>query len=185
MHYSDGRYQLPGQRLVTFIPLIRLTGCVTSFNDFYSRQRHGFFAYLMRCSGDYHLACDIMQESFARLLQRYSAENFTPQLLYTIGRNLVRDAQRQRNRDTGAPLAQEASGADPEHRLMVRAEYRRVLAAMQRLEADERDLLALVVSSDLCYREVAEITGLSEANVKVKIHRARKKLRTYLQAENP
>ncbi len=158
---------------------------MTTFNDFYHRQRQRFFAYLMRCSGDYHLACDIMQESFARLLQSYGAEKSTPQLLFTIGRNLVRDALRQRNRDKGTPLAPQASNANPEHHLMVRAEYRRVLDAMQRLEADERDLLALVVSSDLGYREVAEITGLSEANVKVKIHRARKKLRTYLQAEGP
>ncbi|MRR36949.1 RNA polymerase subunit sigma-24, partial [bacterium] len=36
--------------------------------------------------------------------------------------------------------------------------------------------------SDMAYRELARITGTSEANVKVKIHRARKKLRAYLKA---
>ena len=56
---------------------------------------------------------------------------------------------------------------------------------MRRLEDDERDLLSLVVSSELSYREIGEIAGLSEANVKVKIHRARKKLRTFLGAELP
>ena len=66
---------------------------------------------------------------------------------------------------------------------MVRDAYRQVLAAMRHLEDDERDLLSLVVSSELSYRELAEIMGFSEANVKVKIHRARKKLRTYLGAE--
>ena len=55
---------------------------------------------------------------------------------------------------------------------MVRDEYRRVLAAMRYLEDDERDLLSLVVSSEMPYRELAQITGTSEANVKVKIHRA-------------
>ena len=44
-------------------------------------------------------------------------------------------------------------------------------------------LLSLVVSSEMSYRELAKIAGISEANVKVKIHRARKKLRAFLKAE--
>jgi RNA polymerase sigma-70 factor (ECF subfamily) len=66
---------------------------------------------------------------------------------------------------------------------MVRDEYRRVLAAMKHLEEDERDLISLVVSSGLSYHEVAEVTGISEANVKVKIHRTRKKLRNLMGTE--
>jgi RNA polymerase sigma-70 factor (ECF subfamily) len=65
---------------------------------------------------------------------------------------------------------------------MVREEYRQVLAAMQTLEADERDILALAVSSQMSYREISTITGISEANVKVKVHRARTKLRQIIQA---
>jgi RNA polymerase sigma-70 factor (ECF subfamily) len=53
---------------------------------------------------------------------------------------------------------------------------------MQTLEADQRDILALTVSSQLSYREISSITGISEANVKVKIHRARAKLRQIIQA---
>jgi RNA polymerase sigma-70 factor (ECF subfamily) len=65
---------------------------------------------------------------------------------------------------------------------MVREEYRQVLAAMQTLEADERDILALAVSSQMSYREISAVTGISEANVKVKVHRARTKLRQIIQA---
>ena len=60
---------------------------------------------------------------------------------------------------------------------MVREDYRRVLAAMQELAPEERDALSLVVSSDLSYREIARISGTSEGNVKVRVHRARVKLR--------
>ena len=59
---------------------------------------------------------------------------------------------------------------------MVREQYRQVLSAMQTLDADERDILALAVSSELSYREISTIAGISEANVKVKVHRARAKL---------
>lgn len=154
---------------------------MNTFKDFYSRQRQKFFSYLVRRSGDYHLACDIMQESFTRLYEKYSAESFTPQLLYTIGRNLVYDALRRQRRNPTLPEEKDQPAIDPNHDLMVRDEYRRVMAAMRRLEDDERDLLALVVSSELSYRELAAITGISEANVKVKIHRTRKKLRNILE----
>ncbi len=158
---------------------------MNTFKDFYNRQRRKFFAYLIRRAGDYHLACDIMQESFTRLYEKYTVERFTPQLLYTIGRNLVLDALRKRKYNPSEIEDVEDPVDGQEHYLMVRDEYRQVLAAMRHLEDDERDLLSLVASSELSYRELAEITGLSEANVKVKIHRARKKLRTYLGAERP
>ncbi len=156
---------------------------MNTLKDFYNRQRQKFFAYLIRRSGDYHLACDIMQESFTRLYEKYTPESYTPQLLYTIGRNLVLDALRKRKNDPSGTDDVERPVGGQEHYLLVRDEYRQVLAAMRHLEDDERDLLSLVVSSELSYRELAEIIGLSEANVKVKIHRARKKLRTYLGAE--
>jgi RNA polymerase sigma-70 factor (ECF subfamily) len=154
---------------------------VNTFRDFYSRQRRKFFSYLLRRSGDYQLACDVMQESFARLYEKYAAENLSPQLLYTIGRNLVHDALRRRKRNPVLLEEKNQPTVDPNHELMVREEYRRVMAAMQRLEEDERDLLALVVSSEHSYREISEMTGISEANVKVKIHRARTKLKNFLE----
>ena len=129
------------------------------------------------------MACDIMQESFIRIYEKYTAENFTPQLLYTIGRNLALDSIRKRKNYPSSLEDNDQPVDSQEHYLMVRDEYRRVLVAMKHLEEDERDLLSLVVSSELPYRELALITGTSEANVKVKIHRARKKLRAYLKAE--
>jgi RNA polymerase sigma-70 factor (ECF subfamily) len=156
---------------------------VNTFKDFYSRQRQKFFSYLVRRSGNYDLACEIMQESFTRLIEKYSPEHFTPKLLFTIGRNLIYDSLRRKKDNSSLSDAKEHSAGDPNHALMVRDEYRRVLAAMKHLEEDERDLISLIVSSDLSYREVADVTGISAANVKVKIHRARKKLRILMGTE--
>jgi RNA polymerase sigma-70 factor (ECF subfamily) len=155
---------------------------VNTFKDFYNRHRRNFLAYLIRRSGDYLLACDIMHESFIRIYEKYTAENFTPQLLYTIGRNLALDSMRRRKKNPSSIEFDDQPVDSQEHYLMVRDEYRRVLVAMRHLEDDERDLLSLVVSSEMLYRELAQLTGISEANVKVKIHRARKKLRAYLKA---
>ena len=64
---------------------------------------------------------------------------------------------------------------------MIKQEYRQVLGAMQRLTQDERDILALAISDGLSYRDVASIVGISVENVKVRVHRARHKLKKILQ----
>ena len=47
---------------------------------------------------------------------------------------------------------------------------------MQQLQEDERAILLFFYFKELSLKEIIEITSMSEANVKVKLHRARKKL---------
>ena len=164
------------------MPALRYINSVRKFRAFYNQHKDMFFAYLMRSTGDYYLAGDIMQESFTRCLERYGKDSQNTALLYTIGRNLIYDNARKQKRNTQLQPDENSLVDDHEHYLMVREEYRQVLAAMQTLEADERDILALAVSSQMSYREISSIAGISEANVKVKVHRARTKLRKIIQA---
>ncbi|MEJ2165164.1 MAG: sigma-70 family RNA polymerase sigma factor [Desulfobacterales bacterium] len=151
-----------------------------NFRAFYEKHRDRLFAYLMRSTGDYHLSGDILQESFTRYLEKYGEQGQTPALLYAIARNAVVDGHRRQGRDSQLFDEPEHSQPNPEAHLMVREDYRRVLAAMQKLEPEEREALSLVVSSDLSYREIARITGTSEGNIKVRVHRARVKLKKML-----
>ena len=43
------------------------------YEVFYKNSKDGLFAYLLRMTGDYHLACDLVQESFVRYLRRYNS----------------------------------------------------------------------------------------------------------------
>ena len=150
---------------------------MTNFRAFYKKHRERLFAYLMRSTGDYYLSGDILQESFTRYLEKYGEEGQNPSLLYAIARNAVVDGHRRQGRETSLSDAQDHSRHNPETHMMINEDYRRVLAAMQVLEREERDILSLVVSSGLPYREIARIAGTSEANVKVRVHRARVKLK--------
>jgi RNA polymerase sigma-70 factor (ECF subfamily) len=154
---------------------------VANFRAFYQKHRERLFAYLMRRTGDYYLSGDILQESFTRYLEKYGDAGPNPALLYAIARNAVVDGHRKQGRDTRLFDEPEHSQHTPETHAMVREEYRRVLAAMQELAPEERDVLSLVVSSDLSYREIARITGTSEGSVKVRVHRARVKLRKMMK----
>lgn len=139
------------------------------------------FGYLMRLTGNYQLASDIMQESFARYLEHYDLQTQNVSLLFTIARNLVWDNTRKKTNNKEIENDIEDVTFNPEEQLLVRESYRNVLSAMQKLKKDQRDLLALTVSSDLSYREIANILGISETNVKVKVHRARILLKELLQ----
>jgi RNA polymerase sigma-70 factor (ECF subfamily) len=149
---------------------------------FYESHKDKIFAYLMRMTGDYHLSSDFMQESFARYFEHYGQED-TPSLLYTIARNAFFDHIRREKRSSSVENHQEECSVDHERVLMAREEYRRVLVALQKLDEDERDILSLAIGGDLSYREIAAISGISEANVKVKVHRSRLKLRKMLEED--
>ena len=151
------------------------------FREFYEKHKNRLFNYLMRMSGDYELARDLMQESFTRYLEHYRGKPQSVSLLYTIARNALLDNLRRRERTITFNEEEENQGSrDQEQIFLVRDEYRRVLSAMGQLEDAERDTLALVISTSLSYKEIASITGMSEANVKVKVHRARIKLKEIL-----
>lgn len=152
-----------------------------TFRSFFRTQRKKLFGYLMRLTGNYQLASDIMQESFARYLEHYGPQTQNVSLLFTIARNLVWDNTRKKTSDKEIENDIEDVTFNPEEQLLVRESYRNVLSAMQKLKKSQRDLLALTVSSDLSYREIANILGISEANVKVKVHRARILLKELLQ----
>ncbi len=135
----------------------------------------------MRLTGDYQLSSDIMQESFTRYMENYSPKTQNVSLLFTIARNAVWDNSRKKALNKENETDIESKDIDPEQLLLVRESYRQVLSAMQTLDKDQRDILALTVSSDLSYREIATIIGISEANVKVQVHRARIRLKEILQ----
>ena len=151
------------------------------FGVFYQNHHRKLFSYLMRISGDYHLSMDIMQESFTRYFKRYEKETRNVSLLYAIARNNFLDHKRKEGRRASLEGEFEDSSASQSDLLQIKQEYRRVLSAMEELEDGEREILTLVISGDLSYKEIASIIGTSEGNIKVRVHRARVKLRNKLK----
>ncbi len=152
-----------------------------NFQDFYKKQKDKLFSYLMRMTGDYYLSMDVMQESFLRCLDKYRDKTVNNSLLYTIARNVFIDMRRRDKKKDGLDKDVEDQGADPENEYRIKQEYKKVMSAMESLEEDEREILALALTENLKYREIASIMGINEGNVKIKVHRARLKLKEILQ----
>jgi RNA polymerase sigma-70 factor (ECF subfamily) len=152
------------------------------FRTFYKKQQDKLLSYLMRISGDYHLSMDLMQETFTRYLEKYANNTRNVSLLYTIARNNFLDHKRRSGRLVALDQDYEDLSANQSDSFQIKQEYMRVVSAMKVLDDDEREILSLVLSGELNYKEIATIIKTSEANIKVKVHRARVKIKKKLHA---
>jgi len=147
-------------------------------------QVYGFFAYRLRSRGD---AEDLTQLTFERALRawgRYDASQASEGTwLLVIARNLLVDHFRADRSDRHEPLDEldvehRAPSADPQQpQLGLEPDLERALAA---LGDRERELIALRFGGDLNGPEIAELTGLSLANVQQILSRSLRRMRAEL-----
>jgi RNA polymerase sigma-70 factor, ECF subfamily len=155
------------------------------FRQFYTDNGDKLFGYLLRKTGNTHLAADLAQEAFTRYLERYRNRKQSVALLFTIGRNLFYDHIRQQPKAGIKPDEMDSSLlSKQEENYIAKQESSKIIKAMQQLGDEERDILALAVSSSMSYQMIADLRKCTVANVKVTVHRARKKLRKLLQEDN-
>ena len=106
--------------------------------------------------------------------------------LFTIARNLINDFYRSKRRyyvvdieDVEHILSH--SNRPLEEKIEHSEEKYRLLKCIETLSTRHRDLIALKFGANMTNREIAAITGLSETNVGVLLHRGIKKLRKTMQ----
>jgi RNA polymerase sigma-70 factor (ECF subfamily) len=146
---------------------------------------YGFFAYRLDSRSD---AEDLTQATFERAVRsfaRYDAARASMATwLMAIAHNLLIDHYR-RNRgpatdpigDEGVPSDRLGQTSGPEADLGLDADLATALAA---LTPRDREIVALRFGGDLSGREIAEITGLSLANVQQVLSRSLRRMRTVL-----
>jgi RNA polymerase sigma-70 factor (ECF subfamily) len=148
-----------------------------TFEDFYSKTKKGFYNYILSFTQDKDIADDIFQEAYYKLIKKYK-NDFSVNLLYTIGKNLYFDEYNRNkqhiNIDLVEPVYSKKNSDD-------NLELEKVLNL---LDDDEKKLFIMAVADDLSYDEISRLTGISVSNIKVKIHRARKKINSTLNGGN-
>ena len=153
------------------------------YADFYRRNRGRLFGYLLRLTGERQLAWDLTQESFTRYLTRYGTACTSGSLLYAIARNAALDVLRQSRRRQPAGPEPVSAAEPPEQQVIQKQACERVLAALEDLDAGDRELLALVVANELSYGDIGLRLGISAGAVKVRVHRARMALKKILEGK--
>ncbi len=154
-----------------------------AFEEIYSRHSPRIHAYCLRFLGNREEAQDVFQETFIRFFQSKSLDRQMtnlPAYLLRICRNLcITSKKSEQNLVTYEDYMsniQESHEATMEHNELLAL----VKMALDILPEDHREIFILREYNGLSYAEIAETVDDTVENIKVRIYRARQKVRIVL-----
>jgi RNA polymerase sigma factor (sigma-70 family) len=148
--------------------------------DRYQSQLYGFFNGMTQ---DQELAGDLVQNVFYRLLkyrQQFRGGTFKTWMFH-IARNVLNDQYKRKRAvhlaiDEYADKISDHQAHDQE--LHQREDIQQLNRAMAALPDDKREILLLSKYQEKNYKEIGELLGCTEGNVKIKVFRALNELRS-------
>lgn len=146
---------------------------------FFEENRKKLFFYLLKLAGNQEDAEDIFQDTFIKYAKTYPDLVSVP-LLFTVAKSVFTDMVRGRKHQESLEDNDISGGNSPEDALIQKRSGSRIQKALDLLGKEDRDILTLAGQDGLSYAEIGKLTKLSEANVKVRVFRARKKLKEIL-----
>jgi RNA polymerase sigma-70 factor (ECF subfamily) len=168
-----------------------LAGDEDAFAELVSRHKRRVFATAARFARDGHQLDDIAQEVFVRAfrnLGKFRAEAPFAHWLARITVSACYDFLRKERRVREQVSLDAAVLEMPDRRIdaVIAAGRARELLdfAMRRLAPEERLIITLAELEERPMREIAELTGWSESNVKVRAFRARQNLKRILETSH-
>jgi RNA polymerase sigma-70 factor (ECF subfamily) len=173
------------------LPLIGIDPDI--FDVFYREHVEGVAGFVVRRVGDRERAADLTAEVFLAAIN--SAQRYRPGLgapkpwLFGIARIVVAGDRRRSDRERageerlrGSALLDQDDGAKLDARIDAAARSRELYRAMDGLPGGERAVLELVALDELSIAEAAAAAGVRAVTARVRLHRARRKLRAELGA---
>lgn len=147
------------------------------------------FAYVYRKVGDYHLAYDLTQEIFIKMMRSitsYKSKDKFKNWLITIAVNHCRDyfrssTYRNKNKEQNLNYHVKDNRENVWDLLSKKIESERVKETLKKLPDYQRDSIILRFYHDLSIKEIAQITESKESTVKSRLRQGIGKLRSVLQ----
>ncbi len=142
-----------------------------------------------RLTGNEEDARDVVQEAYLRAqrgLGRFRGDAQFTTWLYRITANCASTLVSKRRRSATVPLTEEMAvvdarpDRDPEWRASSQADRELVAASLAGLPPRLRKVIVLRDIYDLSHQAIADQLGISEAAAKVRLHRARRRLKESL-----
>jgi len=132
---------------------------------------------------DYALAEDAVSEAFIRIYKHFhrledADSSKTAAFLVTVVKNVSINLYHKRNRiiPTDFEEFEQASDFNLEEIIAEKDETARAVRLVDRLSEELRAVFLLKYANDLPHKEIGDILGITENNVTVRLHRAKKKL---------
>ena len=174
---------------ITSSVLTGKTECFSYFLDAYGQQ---IFNLIVRMTGSPEDAEELTQDSFMKAFEHLSSFNGNSSFstwLYRIAYNTTLSALRKKRKEEQTfdervwntisdTEAEQAMDADDEKQILL------LKKALEKLTADEQALVTLFYEEEKTVADICYILHLTESNVKVKLHRIRKKLYLLMKQED-
>lgn len=151
-----------------------------AFAELYSRYSQKLYSYCVRMLGNKDDAKDVFQDTFIKFYDsrnHYKAMEHVYSYMITIARNLCYNYNRDRKTSIDIEdykLTTTDVGYEQKELLEIIAQ------ALELIAIQYKEVFVLRLYHGLSYREIAQITGDSEASVKSKCWRAKEKIKDVL-----
>jgi RNA polymerase sigma-70 factor (ECF subfamily) len=152
------------------------------------RYEGDLLRYARRIVGDEEQARDVVQETFFKLWRqdRAGLDGHLVEWLYTVCRNQAVDVRRKEQRmQTHAEemlVVHESKTLSPAATAEQHDSAAQILDLVDRLPANQQEVIRLKFQGGLTYREISRVTGLTVSHVGVLIHSGLKSIRIRLCA---
>lgn len=166
-----------------------LRGSRPAFQLLVERYQHFVFTIAFKILRSREEAEEVAQDVFVKVyktLQSYEQKSKFSTWLYTVTYRTAIDTARKKQRWTDSMdeesnfLQIEDQGDNPLQEVQQNDLQNQIQAAINRLRPDDAALITLFYLNEKPIKEISEITGLTETNIKTKLHRIREVLREHL-----
>jgi RNA polymerase sigma-70 factor, ECF subfamily len=157
------------------------SGSRAAFEELFARYRKPLYGLFRRRLNNPERAEDLVQETFLAVIRaasRYEPRALVRTYLYGIALNLLAAERRKfiANSTSGQSAPEPMTGGTPDSVLWVRQ-------SMEKLEAQDREILMLREYEQLSYSEIAELLRIPQNTVRSRLFRSRLALKGYLESE--
>jgi len=167
-------------------------GSVAALETLVQRYHAPLVAHLYRLVGDAHLAEDLAQDTFVRLVRDAHAYRYPRPFwpwLYTIAHHLAQSnhaSAYHRHVELRADLPETfAPDPDPAEWLERWEQHHDLQKALAQLNFEQREVLSLRFGQERSIKESAAVLGIPAGTVKSRTFTALRLLRMYLEQETP
>jgi RNA polymerase sigma-70 factor (ECF subfamily) len=167
----------------TLIAWFGIAVCEADFEELYCAELPRIYNYFRYRVGDGQVAEDLTSKTFEKAWRnrdRYKRDLAAfSTWLFTIARRVAQDHYRNRHDEVPLEAVTKQLSDEPlEDMIEQQADFAQLSVLLTRLADRERELVALKYGAGLTNRAIARLSGLSESNVGVILHRALKILRS-------
>ncbi|MFD2960915.1 MULTISPECIES: RNA polymerase sigma factor [Olivibacter] len=148
------------------------------FKDIFDKNNRKVYHLCYGYTGDSEAANDLMQETFIKVwqnLDRFRNQSQISTWIYRIAVNTCLSYLRVEKRKATDEINERIIETKADDVSDKQEQVNQLYKCISQLEENERIIITMVLD-EIPYQEIAEISGISEGNLRVKIHRIKSKL---------